>query len=137
MVAIDLVDLCGIDPAGGVVDQQPTGGQPDNAIGEAPGQLDLMKADDGGDTVLAADFSEKAQHADRGFRIQTGHRLVGEDDGRLLSQRSGDPDALLLAAAEPIGAHHGFCQQPHPVESGQRAVCLCTVRSPKPAQHSG
>ena len=47
---------------------------------------------------------EIAEHDARGLRIEARHRLVGQDHGRLLRQRAGDADALLLAAGELIGA---------------------------------
>lgn len=107
-MVINPVDLGGVDLVRWYVGDQATVAQPDYAIGKASGQLDLVQTDHGGDAILSADFAKHAQDADRGFRVKARHRLVGEDNVRLLSQGPGDPDPLLLAAAEAIRADHGF-----------------------------
>ena len=49
--------------------------------------------------------AQKRVHHDLGVaRVERGDRLVGEDDVRLLHQRAGDRDALLLTAGELVGA---------------------------------
>src|SRR3989304_5311895 len=44
----------------------------------------------------------------RQHRIQTGHRLVRQDDAGVLHQGAGDAHALLLPPGKFIGAHLGF-----------------------------
>ena len=46
-------------------------------------------------------------------RIERRYRLVGEDHLRLLSQRTRDADALLLATREAVAARQRFFEKAH------------------------
>ena len=59
-------------------------GQPDDAIGEAAGIFELMQRNDGGDAVFLADVAQQSENTDRSGRVETGYRLIGQNDRRLL-----------------------------------------------------
>ena len=73
--------------------------QPHHAVhlrGEA-----LIVGRDQGRAALAADqVQEFGEDGVRGILVEIAGRLVGEDQRRLVSQRAGDRDALLLAARQ-------------------------------------
>src|ERR1700748_305199 len=95
-----------------------------------------METDHDGYAVLSADLTKQPQDGDCGFRVETGHRFVCQDDVRLLGQRPGDPDPLLLTPTEPVGANHGLAQQSNSVEGGECAVSIWTTRPQNPLQHT-
>ena len=78
-----------------------------------------MKADDGGDAVLAADAVQIGKNPLGRRRIEAGNGLVGEDDLRLLRHGAGDADTLLLAARQPVGTIKGAIEQTDPVDGRQ------------------
>ena len=53
--------------------------------------------------------------------VEAGHGLVGEQHLRLLHQRAGDRDALLLPAGQRFDAPIAEPGQPHALEDGPRA----------------
>ena len=63
-----------------------------------------MKIADHRDAVLAIDAAKRVHHPRRATRIERGDRFVGEQHSRLLHQRAGNRDTLLLAARQAIGA---------------------------------
>ena len=91
-------------------------------VGIAAREFELMQAHDGGDAVGLADRVQQTEHAVRGRRIEAGDRLVGEDERRVLHQRAGDPDALLLSAGELVGAPQRIVDQPDAFERVERAA---------------
>ena len=74
----------------------------DDAIGEL-GQLALVRHQHHGHTALAIERADGGHDLERGLRIEIAGRLVGQHDGRIIDQRAGDGDALLLAAGELVG----------------------------------
>ena len=48
----------------------------------------------------------------RSRRVEAGHRLVREDEPRLLHQRSSDADPLLLPSAQLIGTRERLLRDP-------------------------
>jgi len=64
----------------------------------------ISSATCGTSTVLVVDAAQRVHHHLRVHRVEAGDGLVGEDHLRLLHQRAGDGDALLLAARERLGA---------------------------------
>ena len=62
-----------------------------------------MQVGDNSDAVLLVDVFQGVHDDLRVQRIKRGDRLVGEDDLRLLDERAGDGDALLLAAGHLAG----------------------------------
>jgi hypothetical protein len=68
---------------------------------------------------LASEPVEQFEHLPSGLFIQVAGRFVGQDELRVVHQRAGDGDALLLAAGQAIGEclraveqAHGFQKQP-------------------------
>ena len=57
---------------------------------------------DDGD-ALVVQFLEHAHDFDAGLAVEVAGRLVGEQQRRLVHQRAGDGDALLLAAGKLVG----------------------------------
>src|SRR5918993_1741108 len=115
------------------VENHPTRAQSDDAVGEAPRQLDLMQADDGGDAVLAADAVQIGKNPLGRRWIEAGNGLVGEDDLRLLRHGAGDADTLLLAARQRVGTIKGAIEQADPVDGRQGDMAV----RPRGRQHGG
>src|ERR1044072_1995917 len=92
---IDAVDNVGGQLRGDAVEDHRTALQTDDAFAELDRVIHLMEIADHRDVGLLADALEIAEHDPRGLRVKARHRLVGEDHGRVLRQRSRDPDALL------------------------------------------
>jgi hypothetical protein len=77
-------------------EDDPATGQADHPIGELASQLHLVQADDRSNAVFAANAVKVRQHFLARRRIETCHRLVGENNLRPLRHRPGDADTLLL-----------------------------------------
>src|SRR5205807_851242 len=77
------------------------------------------------------------EHGRRGLRIETRHWLVREDDRRVLRERAGDRDALLLPAGELIRARVRAVQQADRVEAAQRELTIGAGEPPGRAVTSG
>src|SRR4029078_4754134 len=54
------------------------------------------------------------------LRVQAGNRLVGKDHAGTLSERARNPDPLLLAAAQSVGALEGLVAETHHFQSFER-----------------
>ena len=76
------------------VEYDPAMRQGDDAVGDAPSQVDLVQTDQGGEAVLPADRPQEVEDLPGGGGVEAGDRFVGEDQGRALDQGAGDPDAL-------------------------------------------
>src|SRR5205807_8235020 len=68
--------------------------------------------------------AQTVEHVRRALRIETRHWLVREDDRRLLRERAGDRDALLLPAGELIRARVCAVEQADRVEAAQRELTI-------------
>src|SRR3972149_320029 len=66
--------------------------------------------------VFLIDDFQVFHDAVRQHRIQTGHRLIRQDDTGVLHQGSGDAHALLLPAGKLVGAHSGFIRDPYTIQ---------------------
>ena len=86
-----------------LVDDFP-GAQPDHAVGIALHEIEIMQAANDGAPVVAVEFFEIAHNRVRQHRVEAGNGFVGEDQLRVLHQRPRDADALLLPAAQFVGA---------------------------------
>ena len=80
------------------VEHDPAGRHADDAVAVGPGGVERVQVGDDGDAVAQIDVLQRIHHHLCVHRIERGDRLVGEDHFRLLHQRTGDCDALLLAA---------------------------------------
>ena len=69
------------------------------AAADAANQLAVVRRDDDG-RAARVDLAKQIHDLERQIRIEVAGRLVGEDDRRIVDQRAGDGDALLLAAGE-------------------------------------
>src|SRR5882757_306833 len=96
------------------------GAQADHPVTPAQRQVHLMQAAQHGELALHADLVDQPHDLRRGFRVQRGHRLVGEQDLRLLHERAGHRDPLLLAAGERVGPLERPIAQPDPLQVAQR-----------------
>ena len=65
------------------------------------------------------------------FGIEARHRLVGQDNRRLLHQGSRDGDALLFAAGQFVGALVGVIEQADTLQVNQRAAALVLGKNPQ------
>ncbi len=89
----------------------------DDPVGCLTGKAHLVGHHQHGHALLRQRLHD-AQHLAHHFRVQRGGRLVEEHDLRLQGQRTGDGDALLLAAGELIGIGVTLVRQPHGLEQG-------------------
>ena len=60
-----------------------------------------MGDDDDGRAFGAGEAAEKLDDGRAGLAVEVAGGLIGQDDRRLVGERSGDGDALLFAAAQP------------------------------------
>ena len=102
------------------VEDELAASEADDPVGVAAGEFELMQADDRRDAVGLADAVQEREHAVGGRRIEAGDRLVGEHDRRLLHQRAGNADALLLAAGQIVGAPQRVVDKADPLDGGER-----------------
>jgi len=68
---------------------------------EAAGEIEIVGRDQGGEAGMADELEEGVQDALAGRVVEIAGRLVAEQDPRVVGERPGDRDALLLAAGEP------------------------------------
>jgi hypothetical protein len=61
-----------------------------------------MQANDCGEPILFSDTVKERENIVRGGWIETSYGLVGKHDLRLLGQGAGNPDSLLLPAADRV-----------------------------------
>ena len=63
--------------------------------------------------ALGVEAVEGVEDFQAGLRVEVAGRLVGEDEERVIHQRAGDGDALLLPAGELLGAMVEAVAQTH------------------------
>jgi hypothetical protein len=96
---IDLPELCGV-PIG----YHSAGPQANDPICELSREFHLVETDEHRDHALSRNVSKNGQDTLGGLWVKTGYRFVGQNKSALLSERSRDRYALLLAARQAIGA---------------------------------
>ena len=100
----------------------------DAAVAEADeprsvlGDVVLVRDEQDGDAALLVQALEDAHDLDAGARVEVAGGFVGQDDRRLVDQRAGDGDALLLAAGELVRHVVIALAEPDRVERRQRAL---------------
>ena len=67
--------------------------------------------------VAARQLAEQREHLLARLGVEVAGGLVGEHQTRLADERTGDRDALLLAAGEPLG---GMCGAAGEADLGER-----------------
>ena len=92
---------------GRAVKDDPAGGHADDPAAIGAGGVQGMQVGQNRDAVAAVDVGQRVHHQLGVQRVQRCDRLIRKHDPRLLHQRPGDGDALLLAAGEGVGAVHG------------------------------
>lgn len=119
-------------PGPGVGDNS-TLSEANHPVGEAGSELYLMEAADDGDAALDRYLAQERKDEPGRFRIETGDRLVGEDDAAVLGEHTGDGDPLLLTTGETVGPPAGVIEKAHAVERGERVL---PVRRPEPTEEN-
>src|SRR5690606_22265636 len=102
--------------AGGETSCSRGGVRDDRAVREtdrapcAPGEVGVVRDEHERRAALAVQLLEQLDDRFAGRRVEVARRLVGEQDSRLVDERAGERDALLLAArklrrivVEPVG----------------------------------
>jgi hypothetical protein len=84
-----------------------------------------------GDALAVERIAEQRHDFLAGVAVEVAGRLVGEDQARLVDQRPGDRDALLLAAGNAVGQRFGILAEADLVEHDARA------RLPRCLVHAG
>ena len=79
--------------------------------------------------LSAAVRLQVAHHGPGQLWVERGDRLVGQDGDRLLGQRAGDGDALLLAARQRVGALMGLVRQVDPLQRAQGDLAISARRT--------
>ena len=70
-----------------------------DAVAEALGFFHQMRGEEDGFAAVA-DAADEVPDGAAGLRVEAGGELVEEDDFRIVDEREGDEEALLLAAGE-------------------------------------
>ena len=112
MSAADVIT--GVEPA---VEDAPVG-HVDDALGPSD-QVGVVGDHDDGPTALD-EGAEELQHDLGRERVEVAGRLVGDEDRRVIGQRSGDGDALLLATGRARRQLAGLVGHPDPLEQVHR-----------------
>ena len=83
------------------------------------GDVGLVRHQHNRQPALVVEALEDAHHLDARARVEIARWLVGEEKLRVIHQRAGDGDALLLASGELIR------MVPEPLAQADRAQCFC------------
>ena len=70
--------------------------------------------------IRMADSTQQFHDCRAAVRIETGNRLVGDDDVGLLGERSRDRDALLLSTGKRVGPLPSEREHTDPIQALQR-----------------
>ena len=101
----------GIEGSGRTIECNSATRQPDDAITQSAGDLDLMQHQHHGDAGSTDQGPELIAQPPGQRGIDRGKGLVTQEQRRLTDQCSGDADPLALAAAQVSGARLGTMQQ--------------------------
>jgi hypothetical protein len=107
--------------------------QPDDLVGELPGQLHVVNIAQYRHPELGRDGFNQPHDLAGNFWIQCRCRFVEKQQGRFLHQGTGDADALALAAGELVGALVHVILQSDSLEKLQGALDICTREYPENA----
>ncbi len=111
--------------------------RPMDAIGIGARIRNLVQAAQDRDAVGRGRYRAADPARPRLRSIETGNRLVGDDQVRLLRQRACDRDTLLLAPRQRVGALRRLCQQPDPLQTLQRQQFVGTAETARPTAPCG
>ena len=76
-------------------------------VGDDPGQRQVVGDEQVGQAALATQVEHQPQELGPDRDVEHRHRLVGDDDLRVHDQRTGDDDALALAAGQLVRVAEG------------------------------
>jgi hypothetical protein len=93
-----------------------------------------MERHHGSQPIRTTNAMQQGKHAFRGCWIKTLHRLISEDQFRLLHQCAGNPNPLLLAAGKLIRAYKGLIQKANAFQSLKRQALFLRAEGQEPAQ---
>jgi hypothetical protein len=88
--------------------------------------------------ALPGELAQQRQDGGAGLDVEVPRRLVGQQQRRIVDQRAGDREALLLAAREVVRERVRDRPQPQPVDERAaarrrlRARARGAARSPRP-----
>jgi hypothetical protein len=88
----------------------------------ARGEARVVRRDDHRRAAALGEACEQVDHLGAGLRVEVACRLVGEDHARLIAERAGDRDALLLAARQVGGEVGHPVGEPDLAEEGDGAL---------------
>ncbi len=117
------------------VEHELAGGQPDDAIGELKGDLNLMQVHEACHAQLVGRPPQVLHHGARRLRVEAGNGLVGQHEQRVLHERAGDSHALHLAARQLVGAGVREVGKAHLIENFERATLLLFAEQAQHARH--
>ena len=100
------------------------------AAADAADQLAVVRRDDDR-RAAGVDLAEQVHDLERELGIEVAGRLVGQDDRRIVDERAGDGDALLLAARELHRVRVHPVLQADPLEHLERAALLLRAAMPR------
>ncbi len=82
--------------------------------------------------ALVRELGEEVHYLDGAFRVEVAGGFVREEDRRLVHERAGDRDTLLLSAGKLRGRVRAASPEPHALE--QRAGAGATRGASEPAE---
>ena len=80
----------------------------------------MMDVQQNGDAHLLVDADKVLHYLFGCDWVESGHRLICQNDSGILSQSTGQRYTLLLAAGELVGPHVGLVQNAHLIQGFQR-----------------
>ncbi len=81
--------------------------------------------------ALGGELAEQREHRGARLDVEVAGRLVGQQQRRVVDQRAGDREALLLAAGELVRERAGDVAQPEPVDQRPRPARPPPARRPR------
>ena len=93
------------------------------------GQILIVSDDDERDAVLAGEIEQDGHDFRAVVGVEVARRLVGEEDFRLVDDRAGDGDALLLATGKLGGKVVGAIAETDTLERFDRKCSRISTRN--------
>jgi hypothetical protein len=119
------------------INNDATSGEANNPAGEGAGVAHLMEAADHSHALRAYDVPQELQHTSCRDGVQAGDRLVRNDETRLLSERTGDCDPLLLAARQTVRPGMGLLEHANPFQAFERLELVGSLKAAKDSAPKG
>ena len=87
-----------------------------------------MRRDQHRAAVLLYEFAEEGEHRFGSRAIQVARRLIGQQHRRLVAERPGDGDTLLLPAGKNVGIAVGTVGEPYSLDSVSATALSSSTR---------